>query len=109
MKEPPTKISPFLSIASELPHSRGSRLDNASELPKRLDQRCAPADEYFAIKISWPPALVRVPPPKLMPLTNQPVTTILPLLSTATASGLPEPGPAKPLDQICWPVAEYFA
>src|SRR5438034_1374911 len=77
-------------------------------LPKRLDQRCLPEEEYFATKISEValPALVSEPPPKSTVPRNCPATMMSPLESAAKPNGVAKPVwfvPVKLFAQRTWP------
>src|SRR5437773_2035484 len=77
--------------------------------PNALDQTGSPAAEYFARKISVAPALVMGPVPKSTVPLNFPVTSTLPLPSTATARPVPPPrSPPRHFDHIAAPDCEYF-
>src|SRR4026208_2555157 len=93
---------PLVSIPTAFPDSR-------LVPPNRCDQTCVPVAEYFARKMSFNPALVSAPPPKSTAFRKYPVTTTLPLLSTATP--LPRSSPVLPklFDQTCAPADVYFA
>ena len=99
---PVTTTFPAASTATALPAS--------VHPPATFDHRCAPLGEYLVTKMAWPNGLVSVPPPRSTVWRKDPVTTALPLASTATP--LPETAPvalSACLDQIWAPVAEYFA
>src|SRR5881398_795710 len=100
--DPVTSTLPLPSHATPLPAC------TASALPKCRDQRWPPAGESLARKISTP-ALVSAPPPKSAGPENAPVTSMLPLGSTATA--LPELENESPmlLDHRGAPADENFA
>src|SRR5437762_11868827 len=93
---------PPLSTATPLPTS-------CSPPSNSLDQTGAPAAEYFATKMLLGPALVSAPVPKSIVPLNFPVTSTLPLPSTATARPVPPPStPPRHFDHIVAPVGEYF-
>src|SRR5437899_2582234 len=102
-KEPVTSTFPLASHATPLPACV------ASALPKAFDQIGSPAAEYFARKMSVAPTLVSGPVPKSMVPLNFPVTSTLPLASTATARPAPPPrSPPKHFVHTEAPVAVYF-
>src|SRR5439155_5798260 len=86
MNEPVTTTLPLVSTATAFPVSM-------EESPKVCDQRCAPADENFATKMSQP-WVSSIPPPKSADAPTAPVITTLPLRSTATPA--PQSSPASP-------------
>src|SRR2546430_9586176 len=93
---------PPLSTATPLPTS-------FRPPPNALDQTGAPAAEYFATKMLLGPALVSAPVPKSIVPLNLPVTSTLPLPSTATARPVPPPStPPRHFDHSVAPVGEYF-
>src|SRR5437667_12668525 len=76
--------------------------------PNALDQTGAPSAEYFARKMSLAPALVIGPVPKSTVPLNFPVTSTLPLPSTATARPVPPPrSPPRHFDHSAAPVGAY--
>src|SRR6059058_5353023 len=94
--EPVTTGLPLRSTATPLPASE-------SAPPKRCVASGTPSAEYRATKMSLRPALMRDPVPKLTAAWNVPVTTTLPIGSTATAL------PPASFDQRYAPAGEYFA
>src|SRR5881397_351645 len=93
---------PPLSTATPLPTS-------FSPPPNALDQTGAPAAEYFATKMLLGPALVSAPVPKSIVPLNFPVTSTLPLPSTATARPVPPPrSPPRHFAHIAAPDCEVF-
>src|SRR5947207_1604634 len=101
--DPVTSTLPLPSHATPLPAC------TASALPKRRDQRWPPVGEYVARKIAVAPALVMGPVPKSTVPLNFPVTSTLPLPSTATARPVPPPrSPPRHFDHSAAPDCEYF-
>src|SRR5437773_5539947 len=93
---------PPLSTATPLPTS-------FSPPPNALDQTGAPAAEYLATKMLLAPALVSGPVPKSTVPLNLPVTSTLPLTSTATARPVPPPRmPPRHFDHTVAPFGEYL-
>src|SRR6059058_6141542 len=100
---PVTAMLPLGSTATPFPEFE-------NESPKPLDQRCAPAGENFATKMVLGPALVSAPVPKSIVPLNFPVTSTLPLPSTATARPVPPPStPPRHFDHIVAHVARRAA
>src|SRR2546429_7946937 len=99
---PITTPLPPLSTATPFPES-------FSAPPNALDQIGSPAAEYFARKMSVAPTLVSGPVPKSIVPLNFPVTSTLPLASTATARPAPPPrSPPKHFVHTEAPVGVYF-
>src|SRR2546428_8157476 len=93
---------PPLSTAMPLPTS-------FKPAPNPFAHTGAPAAEYFARKISVAPALRTAPVPKSIVPLNCPVTSTLPLPSTATARPVPPPrSPPRHFTHTLAPVGEYF-
>src|SRR5256886_16379441 len=93
---------PPLSAATPLPTS-------FKPAPNPFAHTGAPAAENFARKISVAPALLTGPVPKSIVPLNCPVTSTLPLPSTATARPVPPPtSPPRHFDHIAAPDCEYF-
>src|SRR5438876_9414769 len=113
MMGPPPKSDPppAVPISTTLPPRSTATPFPASFIPppNALDQTGSPAAEYFARKISVAPALVMGPVPKSTVPLNFPVTSTLPLPSTATARPVPPPRtPTRHVDHIAAPDSEYF-
>src|SRR5256884_3661951 len=113
MMGPPPKSDPppAVPISTTLPLLSTATPFPASFMPppNALDHRGSPAAEYFARKISVAPALVMGPVPKSTVPLNFPVTSTLPLPSTATARPVPPPrSPPRHFDHIAAPDCEYF-
>src|SRR5947208_13935860 len=99
---PISTTSPPLSTATPLPTSLIAP-------PNAFDQMGSPAAVYFARKTSSAPALVSGPVPKSTVPLNFPVTSTLPLRSTATARPVPPPRtPPRHFDHSVAPVGEYL-
>src|SRR5438128_6292342 len=99
---PISRTSPPRSTATPFPTS-------LTAPPNAFDQTGSPAAVYFARKTSSAPALVSGPVPKSTVPLNLPVTSTLPLPSTATARPVPPPrSPPRHFDHSVAPVAEYF-
>src|SRR5438445_7719602 len=99
---PISTMLPPLSTATPFPES-------FSAPPNAFDQIGSPATEYFARKMSVAPTLVSGPVPKSIVPLNFPVTSTLPLASTATARPVPPPrSPPRHFDHSVAPVGEYL-
>src|SRR5436305_915723 len=102
MMGPPPKSDPppAVPISTTLPPRSTATPFPASFIPppNALDQTGSPAAEYFARKISVAPALVMGPVPKSTVPLNFPVTSTLPLPSTASELRKPTRRPGSEPD-----------
>src|SRR5881398_412412 len=113
MMGPPPKSDPppAVPISTTLPPRSTATPFPTSFIPppNALDQTGAPAAEYLATKMPLAPALVSGPVPKSTVPLNFPVTSTLPLPSTATARPVPPPRtPPRHFDHSVAPVGEYL-
>src|SRR5438093_2210036 len=99
---PVTSTLPLLSTATPLPDERKP----GEPLPKVRDHTYLPSGAYLTMKMDCHPLLEVGPPPKSTVPPKFPVTSTLPLLSTAT----PRPSPCPTQRAHCRaPAAEYLA